>query len=348
VGGTRDTGHVEQLSWREKIMRKTFTFVIIGSGMISRNYFQAMKKIDAAEIVGVVSRSGAGADHIHAHIEVATDISRISKEFDAVIIATPNGLHHEGAIASAARGKHVLTEKPLDITAANMDQMIGACAAHKVKLGVVYQHRLSPDYLSIKKLLEAKSFGRIYCADFAVRCWRDQEYYDSGQWRGTWKVDGGGPFMQQACHELDLYTWFFGMPEEVVAFTGTYGHTIEVEDHGVAIFRHADGMVGSFIASTVAYPGFDPSLAMHTERGTVLMTNGRITGWHIREMENPSRQLHQPLHSAGASAVVKDVSGHQAVIEEFISAVQENREPFISGASARAATELALRIYGDR
>jgi predicted dehydrogenase len=279
-------------------------------------------------------------------VEVTDSLKAIGSEYDAVIVATPNGLHHGPAIEAAGLGKHVLTEKPLDITCANMEAMIEACSRAGVKLGVAYQHRMSPDNRKVKELIDNGLFGRILAADFTVYCWRDQAYYDSGAWRGGWEIDGGGPFMQQACHQVDLYTWFFGSPETVYGLTDRFIHEIEVEDHGAALLRHSNGMIGTFIASTIAYPGFDPVLTIITEKGTLIMQNGMITGWHIDGIDNPSRTPEAILHSGAASAAVTETGLHEEIIADFVAAVRNDRDPAVTGDSARAATELILRIYG--
>lgn len=165
-------------------MEPVFRFVLIGSGNISRSYFQALDNIGGAEIVGVVSRHPERAEGIPGGIEASSDLESMSLDYDAVIIATPNGLHHESAITAAGFGKHVLTEKPLDISLENMAAMIAACNGAGVKLGVTYQHRMSPDNKTVKALIDQGAFGRILAADFTVYCWRDQAYYDSAAWRG--------------------------------------------------------------------------------------------------------------------------------------------------------------------
>ncbi|MGA7278498.1 MAG: Gfo/Idh/MocA family oxidoreductase [Desulfocapsaceae bacterium] len=327
-------------------MANSMRFVVLGSGNICRTYLQVAKNLENAEIVGIVSRSGNRPAEASNDIPVMPTLQDMEVEFDAVILATPNGLHHKGAIQAAQLGKHVLTEKPLDINRENMDSMIQSCQMAGVKIGVTYQHRMSPDNQTIKKLIEAGSLGRIFSADFTVYCWRDQAYYNSAEWRGGWAIDGGGPFIQQACHQIDLYAWFFGMPANVISMTDRFMHDIEVEDHGVGLFRHANGMIGTFIASTVAYPGFDPVFTIITEKGTVIMQNGRITGWHIRDLENPSIEPEGALHSGASSAAVTDTSLHEAIVEDFINAVAQNREPFVTGESARETTELILQIYG--
>lgn len=127
--------------------------------------------------------------------------------------------------------------------------------------------------------------------------------------------------------------------------TDTCIHEIEVEDHGAALFRHGNGMIGTFIASTIAYPGFDPVLTMVTEKGTIVMENGRITGWHIRGLDNPTQEPETALHSGAASAAVTDTGLHEQIIEDFIAAVKTGRDPAVTGESAKQTTELILRIY---
>ena len=326
-------------------MEPLFRFVLVGSGNISRSYFQAIDNIHGAEIIGVISRNPDQAGAFGQGVEVKGDLDSITGDYDAVIIATPNGLHHEPAITAAGLGKHVLTEKPLDISLENMDGMITACSRADVRLGVSYQHRMSPDNKVVKELIARGELGRILAADFNVYCWREQAYYDSGAWRGGWEIDGGGPFIQQACHQVDLYTWFFGSPESVYSLTDNFIHDIEVEDHGAALFRHSNGMIGTFIASTIAYPGFDPVLTVISEKGTIVMENGRITRWHIKGLDNPSKVPETALHSGAASAAVTDTGLHEAIIEDFIAAVRNGRDPAVTGESARLATELILKIY---
>lgn len=323
----------------------TFRFIIVGSGNISGTYALAAEKVEEVEVVGVVSRGGRCPEGLEG-VEVKPSLGEIEGEFDAVILATPNGLHHTGAIEAAGMGKHVLTEKPLDISMAAMDQMMDACREAGVTLAVCYQRRMSPDNRNLKRLLEEKALGRVYAADFSVKCYRDQGYYDSGAYRGGWEIDGGGPFIQQASHHVDLYCWFFGMPVEVRSMVDTFAHTIEAEDHGAAILRHEDGMIGSFIASTIAKPGFPPRVEIHAEKGSLVMENDVITLWEVEGVANPSKAPVGVIHSGAGSAAVKDTSGHEAILRDFVAAVREGRCPVAEAASARMATELILKIYG--
>ena len=329
-------------------------FVIVGTGNIARTYLAAADRIPGAEVVGFVSRSpqnpegtersGARPTVTAGGREWARSLDDVQVDFDAVILATPPGLHYEGAVAAALLGKHVLTEKPLDVTAEHMDAMIETCRRQGVKLGVAYQRRMSPDNQAVKTLLDQRALGRLYGADLQVKFWRDQAYYDSAPYRGTYAIDGGGPFVQQASHNIDLYTWFFGMPARVMSMLGTFAHDIEVEDHGAALLRHEDGMIGTIVASTAARPGFAPRLEIHAERGSLVMENDVITRWDVDEIANPSRPPSGAIHS-GASVSVTDTSGHEAIIQDFMDAIRNDREPAVTGESARLASDLILQIY---
>ncbi len=321
----------------------------MGSGNISNTYVKALNNIDNAELVGIVSMSGKKPSSLsNKNIEIGDRISKIKNDFDAVILCTPNSFHHEGAIEASRIGKHVLTEKPLDISLEAMDMMINSCKKANVKLGVAYQRRTSPDNIIIKDLIEENKLGKIFAADLSVKNYRDNNYYKSGGYRGTWNVDGGGPFMQQASHYVDLYGWFFGKPDKVVSFCDTFVHDIETEDYGVAILRHSNGMIGTFTASTATKPGFAAKLEIHSERGTIVMENDVITGWFIENMENPGKNTGVQIHTGASSASVEDTQRHEAIIKDFVQSIIEDRKPLVPGESARAATEIILQIYNNR
>jgi UDP-N-acetyl-2-amino-2-deoxyglucuronate dehydrogenase len=327
----------------------SFRFVLVGSGNIANTYVQALRGVKAASLVAVVSRSGARPTRMASgeSVEVKASLRDVTSPFDAVILATPPGLHHQGALEAAALGRHVLTEKPLAITTEGADQAIAACRSAGVTLGCCYQRRLSPDNASVRKMVVEGTLGRVLAADLAVKFYRGQDYYDSGAYRGTWTVDGGGAFMQQASHQADLYGWFFGRPALVRAAAGTLAHRMESEDHGAAILVHDNGMIGTFVASTVARPGFPPRLEIHAEAGSVVLENDTVTHWLVPDIPNPSRPSSEPIHSgAGAGgAAVADTSGHEAILTDFIRAVREHRPPVAGGEEARLATELIVEIY---
>ncbi len=291
-------------------------YVLIGTGNISNTYVAAVKKLSGSEIVGCVSRSGHRPQSA-PQLECKSHLAEISAEFDAVIITTPNGLHHQAAIEAASLSKHVLTEKPLDIHLEAMDAMIAACKQSGVTLATAYQRRTNPDNLSLKKLFSAGAFGRIYAADLSCKFWRDQAYYDSGDYRGGWAIDGGGPFMQQACHNIDTYLWFFGMPSEVTSMLGTFAHQIEVEDHGAALLKYANGMIGTIIASTAARPGLPARLEVHCEKGTFVTLDDRISYWAIDGIPTPADSAPSANGNNANSAAVTDTARHEDILRDF-------------------------------
>ena len=151
--------------------------------------------------------------------------------------------------------------------------------------------------------------------------------------------------MQQASHQIDLYSWMFGKPERVKSLTGTLAHRMEAEDHGAALLQHPGGLIGTIIASTVARPGFPARLEIHAEAGSITLENDLITRWLVEGLENPSRPPAAAIHSGAGSAAVTDTSGHEALLADFISAIREDREPAVAGEAARQTTELILAIY---
>lgn len=318
-------------------------YVLVGSGNIAKTWVQALANSGAA-LVAVVSRSGNRPVGAPVDLPVYPTLAAVDLSYDAVILTTPNGLHRGPAIDAAARGKHVLTEKPLEITREAMDAMIGAHQQAGTVLAVAFQRRTQPDNLALHRLLSQGAFGRVIAADLSCRFWREQAYYDSAAWRGGWAIDGGGPFLQQAIHNLDLYLWFFGRPDEVIGRTGTFLHDIEVEDHGAALFRYSHGMIGTVVASTCARPGYAARLEVITEKGTFTTVDDQITQWEVEGVPRPPSGA-SPGGGANTASVA-DSSGHEAIVRDFEEAVVSRRPPLISGEDAARATDLVLRIYG--
>lgn len=322
-----------------------FRYVIVGSGNISRTYVKAIDNSPGLALAAMVSRSGRRADNAPDDLPVFPSIDAVDVEFDAVILCTPNGLHHQGAREAARLGKHVLTEKVLEISHENMDAMIRDCEEAGVKLAVSYQRRMSPENQTLKRLLDIGALGRVFAADMRVKFYRDEAYYNSGAYRGGYEIDGGGPFIQQAAHNVDLFCWFFGMPSKVVSMLGTCLHDIEVEDHGTALLRYENGMLGNITASSACKPGFSPVLEIHSDKGSVVLVNDEITTWEIEGVDNPAADKEFEVHSGANSAAVEDTAGHEAILMDFANAARNDDEPAVPASSGRLATDLILQIY---
>lgn len=318
-------------------------YVIIGSGNISNTYVQAISEI-GGEVTGIVSRSGRSPS-CQPGLPNWPSLGAVDQPYDAVCVTTPNGMHHQGIIDAARLGKHALTEKPLDISIEAMDASISACRQAGVTLAVTFQRRTAPDNRVIKQLLDQGVFGRVFAVDLAAKFYRPQSYYDSDTYRGGLAIDGGGPFMQQACHNLDIYTWFFGKPDHVVSMLDTFTHDIEAEDHGAALMRHESGLIGTVVASTATRPGFAARMEVHTGKGSFTLTDDVISHWSIEGVENPTDTGFVYQHDGATSAVVTDTLGHQKILLDFEHAIETGATPIAGAESARLTTELILMIY---
>lgn len=328
-------------------MKENFKFVVYGSGNIANTYISAVQNITNTEVIGVVSRSLKSPSKF-PELKSYKTLIEITESFDAVIICTPNFYHHLNTIEAAGFGKHVLCEKPIDIKLDAIDKMIAACKGNKVTLAVSYQRRFSSDNPIVKKLIDENKLGKIFSVDLSVKNYRDDAYYSSSEYRGTYEIDGGGPFIQQASHYIDLYYWFFGKPNKIVSKLGTFVHDLKVEDHGAVICTHEDGMISTITASTATKPGFPAKLEIYTDKGYLILENDVITHWDIEGIENPTKLEKENLHTGSTTASVEDTTNHEYLIIDFISAVNENKEPLISGESARNSTEIILDIYNNQ
>lgn len=327
-------------------MNKNVKFVIIGAGNIANTYVAAINAIDSAEIVAVVSKR-LKTPSAQQDLPSFANLNAVNVDFDAVIICTPPGLHHISAKEAAILGKHVLCEKPLDVTLEAMDSMINVCKAHNVHLAVAYQRRYSSDNPIVKKLIDDQRIGQIFSADLSVKNYRDDSYYNSASYRGTKAIDGGGPFVQQASHYIDLYYWYFGKPLKISSQLNTFVHAIEVEDHGVAICVHDNGMIGVITASTATKPGFPAKLEIYTSKGYLILENDVITHWDIEGLENPTNSTSN-THTGAATAMVEDTTNHEFIIKDFIDAINTGKTPLITGTSAKHASEIILDIYSSQ
>ncbi len=324
-------------------------FALLGTGNIAGKYVVAVNNVPNASITAVVSRTMPRAGefaHKHgiSHFSDSLESLAPKVDFDAVIIATPSGLHADGAIRAAKLKKHVLCEKPLDITLEKIDAMTATCESAGVKLGCAFQHRTADHNKAAYEAVRSGKLGKIYIANSFLKKYRGQDYYDSAAWRGTWHLDGGGPFIQQAAHTLDLMVWMMGRAKSVFARTATVAHDIEVEDMGHAIVEYENGAQGVLEASTVIKPGYPNKIEIHGEKGSIILTDSEVVDWSVEGLEAP--QLGRVSDASGVTdPMAIGTQGHERIITDFVEAVKHDREPMIPPASARLSVELILALY---
>ena len=210
---------------------------------------------------------------------------------DAVSICAPSGLHADLGVRALRAGKHVVVEKPMDVSLAACDRLLAAQRESGKTLAVISQHRFDFASITVKDALDAGTLGPLVFAEARVPWYRTQEYYDSGDWRGTWALDGGGALMNQGVHTADLLRWLCGPVETVYAQARTLAHErIEVEDVVAATVTFANGAIATLSASTALYPGFAVRLSVHGTEGSAIIEGDRAAhAAHQDRRRDPGR-----------------------------------------------------------
>ena len=332
-------------------------FGIVGCGMISEFQADAIQKVTGARVIAFCDNIKAAAEARAAQFGgvVYTNVDDLVRnpDIDAISICTPSGLHMEAAVAAAEAKKHVMVEKPIEVTLERAEQIISACRRNGVKLGAIFPRRFLDSSRVLKKAIDSGKFGTIVLADVYIKWYRTQGYYASGGWRGTMRYDGGGALMNQGIHGVDLLQWLMGGVQSVSSFTATRAHTeIEVEDVAVASLRFRSGALGVIEGTTGAWPGTKIRIEISGSDGSVVMEDESFLTWQFRnetpEDEEIRRQFgpEKSLLSGGASdprAISSE--GHRRQFEDFVAAIREDRPPRIDGAEARSAVAIITAIY---
>jgi UDP-N-acetyl-2-amino-2-deoxyglucuronate dehydrogenase len=338
---------------------RTFGFGIIGCGVISPFHARAVGELPNARLVAVADIVPESAEQRGGEfgVDFTTDVDELlaRPDVDVVSICVPSGLHAEIGVRAAAAGKHVVVEKPIDITLEAADRLIAACHDHGVVLTVISQHRFGPAVQRLRGLIDGGRLGRLVLGDAIIKWYRSQEYYDSGDWRGTWSLDGGGCLMNQGVHYTDLLQWMMGPVERVFARTATAVHErIEVEDVAAAVLQFASGAVGVLQASTAVYPGLPERLEVTGTGGTVVIEAGRMRACELKDEKGETsaygaklRTDQPPADENGGATDPAAIShaGHRTQIADLLEAIETGRPPAITGEEARKPLEVVLAVY---
>ena len=331
-------------------------FGIIGCGMIAHFHARAIDDIRGAKLVACYDTIPPAADKL-----AETTGCRAYHQLDAMLadpavqvvtIGTPSGAHLEPAVAAARAGKHVIVEKPLEITLRRCDQIIEACRKAGVVLSTIFPSRFHEPSAEIKRAIEQGRFGRLTVGDAIVKWYRNQAYYDSGAWRGTWELDGGGALMNQAIHSVDLLTWLMGPVVEVRARMGLLAHQrIAVEDVALATVAFANGALGVIEASTAVYPGYLKRIEIHGSTGSAMMEEEDIVKWDFAKPVKRDAAIHQRMaehkSTGGGAADPKAIGhhGHTRQFQDVLGAIKKGTRPLIDGPEGRRSVEIILAIY---
>jgi len=333
---------------------RTIGFAIVGSGMISQFHADAISQVPGAELRAVYNRVPERAQVFATknNCKIFSSLEELVRDpaIDAACITTPSGTHADIAVPFLEAGKAVLCEKPLDVTRDAVERIVAAEKRGGGVLAGVFQNRLGRGAQILKAAIDAGRFGRVTLCSAYIKWWRDQNYYSSSQWKGTWKLDGGGALMNQGIHAVDLLQWLAGLPEQVSAFSGTLAHTMETEDTVVASLKFPNGALGVIEAATSAWPGSDLRIEIAGDKGFATLTQDRITRWEFAEPKPEDEQIRSASDAGaigGGAADPRAISteGHRRLIEDLVGALREGRSPMIPGAEAGRSVALILAIY---
>lgn len=327
-------------------------FGILGCGNISKTHANGVIGANGANLVAVCDEipEKAKASGEEFKVPSFSNYDEFLKEVDVVLNCLPSGMHSGYTIKAAENGKHVLTEKPLDIQLAPGIAMVEACEKAGVKLGCISQHRFARDMKKLHQAASDGSLGTLIQGDAYIKWYRSQSYYDSAGWRGTWAMDGGGCLMNQGVHYIDMIQWIMGGVASVQARTRTAMHNIEVEDQAMAIVEYKNGALGVIQGSTATYPGISERVEVHGTKGSVVIEGDRAKLWITKETSEHesfgatvSFGKQHDFEDDPALSVWNEL--HRLQIEDFASAVKDNRDPFITGRAALEPLKVILAIY---
>jgi predicted dehydrogenase len=334
-------------------------FAIVGCGMIARYHVRALADVPGTHVAALITRNPGSAQKLIAEtgippVPIFTDLAEALKrpDVDVAVVTTPSGAHLEPSVMAANAGKHVVVEKPLEITPERCARIIEACDRNGVKLCTIFPSRFHDANTTLKAAVDAGRFGRLTLGETTCKWWRTQAYYDEGGWKGTQALDGGGALMNQGIHNVDLLLWMMGDATHVTGFTATLAHErIEVEDTAVACLRFANGALGVIQATTSVHPGLPKTIGIHGDRGTVVIEQEDVLRWDFAN-ESPDdagvkARFAQKLGASGGSSDPKAIShqGHARQLADFVHAIRTNTAPRVDGREGRKAVALICAIY---
>lgn len=326
---------------------RRYGFAIVGAGVIAPFHARAIQALPNAvlraivDVVPEIAQQRAAEFGVDAYSQLDPVLERA--DVDVVCITTPTGLHAALASRAAEAGKHVVVEKPIDVSLEAADRLIATCRRAGVTCTVISQRRWDLGMQLLKQALDQGLLGSVFLADVSMKWYRSQAYYDSAAWRGTWELDGGGALMNQGVHFVDLLLWLLGPVKRVYATCTTVAHTIPVEDVAIAHLEFANGALGVIQATTAAFPGLDEHLEVTGTQGTIRVEKGNVVLWQVPSSNRSI--LQQTTASSAADPAALSIEGHRQQLADFLEAIEQDREPAVTLAQARAALEVILAAY---
>ncbi|MCI0156138.1 Gfo/Idh/MocA family oxidoreductase [Leifsonia shinshuensis] len=341
---------------------------LVGCGIIGLNHARAILKHPDLVITALVDAVPAAATALADQLVSEHGADRPAEfaslagalagaEIDIVVVCTPSGLHVVLAEEALAAGKHVVIEKPLDVSLPRAREILALSRRAEqdgLIVSVISQHRFDPASRVVAETAHSGGFGRLTSGIASVAWWRSQEYYDSGQWRGTWELDGGGAVMNQGVHTVDLLVWFLGTPVEIDARTALLAHErVEVEDVAVATIRFESGALAVVHATTAAYPGLSVRLQVHGDQGSAIIDDDQLEYFHsaatgatgASDGNRAADVVPASELRGGDRGPEQFVIGHLRQYEDIVDAIREHRAPGVTVADAFLSLAVVRAVY---
>ena len=329
-------------------MNQTYTFAILGCGMIAGIHAAAITAMPGAILAGaydaVEERSIALAKKYGCFAYPTQQALLEDKDVDIVCICTPSGLHASAAIAAANAGKHVIVEKPMALNLADADAVIEAGRRNGVQICVISQLRFSPAVDTLRNVLSSGGLGKMVLGNLHMKYHRSAEYYNSGGWRGTWEMDGGGALINQGIHGVDLLCYICGPVTAVTAKVKTLVHSIEVEDTVCALLEFENGALGTLEATTAIKPGYSRQLEVCGSDGSVVLEEDAVLRWDL-PADYPMPQKNDAVCGSANDPTAISYTGHLRQFENLIKAIRGEVPLLVDAAQGRIPLALILAIY---
>ena len=334
---------------------KQLNFAIVGCGVIAFTHAKSLESLrekdcvlyGACDIIPEKADAFAAEHHV-PHVYYDHHGVMADPAVDVVCVCVPSGTHGEICKAAAEAGKAIVCEKPMEITPERIDDVIRTVERTHAKMQCIFQRRMMPAAIAVRQAIRDGKFGRICLAGADLRYYRDQAYYDSAGWRGTWEQDGGGALMNQGVHGIDLILWMLGEPVKTVyGCAGTLARRTGVDDTAAAVLTMASGAVCVIKNTTLAYPEFPTGFVIHGEKGTIAFDDLGVREWTFLDPASaPPRPEESPEFSQKAPISLKPYYGnmHAYLLQDLADAVAEDREPMIPPREAITAVRAICDI----
>jgi predicted dehydrogenase len=324
-------------------------FGVIGAGLVGPTHASAAARAPAGQLVAVcdlvAERAEAVAERYGAIPLTEVDALLARQDIQIVSICLPTRLHLEVAERAVAAGKHIMVEKPLELSLERADRLLAAAKARGVMVSAIFNRRFIPALTATERAVREGLLGDLISADMYYKSFRTQEYYDESGWRGTWELEGGAALINQGIHGVDLLRWVAGPVTRIFGYADHLRRDIEADDTTAAVARYANGAMGVIQAMTSIEPRLPDRLEYHGTKGTIQLAGYRIANWAVPGAEGWPADVEAEERVLLGTYNSLESAGHHAQIADMVAAVREGRPPAISGEEGRRSLEVCLAIY---